>query len=661
MAKKKVIRFIQAAFMVAAVMAAIPACTDDHFDVRDNAGEEGANATQTIWEQIQANPQLSKFATLVEKTPYFKDETHPISKADGTPYTFKDVLNGTQILTVFAPTNNAISDEEYQELLGKCSTDPYDVYLRIVGNHITKNRYTATGTGDEKLVMVNGKKTYFSRDRKVISGTQLTAATASQLIPLMPGFYNIPAVNGTLHVIDQQLPFHYNIYQYIKQHPEQFDSLRTWLVSHDTIYFIPSLSVENGSDENGNPVYVDSFYTRSNTLYSFRTGSTNGIEWLMDLKGFSGNIEQEDSVWGMILPTDEAWRNAIASYKQYYNYASVYPNKYEQDSNIDSKEEFQVNPDSIARLAMDMDIASMLLFNIRQQPRTRQHPGYWSAEEFIRTPMFKMFNTRRDTFTIAKEVSYMRDTIPFTKWVVDSTANVKALLTDNATPIEVSNGLLYPVNNWNFFKPFKSRDVEIKVSGYSIFQQTEKGNGITEVEYSSFPSANSALVTDSLLGSVSEDYFYKFSSTGNSVVKFKVRDQDMDHEIMSGVKYRVGFVLVPDFYFWSNDYIVPGTQFKHKFTVSISQLSEKNGKFSESETEFRNKTFEYSGERVDTIWLADSKTGEDILFQSNFSYKNLTRSYPVLTLTCTAPGVKEREFYSSEFCIDRIIFRAVDE
>ena len=99
MARKKVIRFIQAAFMVAAVVAAIPACTDDHFDVRDNAGEEGANATQTIWEQIQANPQLSKFATLVEKTPYFKDETHPISKADGTPYTFKDVLNGTQILT----------------------------------------------------------------------------------------------------------------------------------------------------------------------------------------------------------------------------------------------------------------------------------------------------------------------------------------------------------------------------------------------------------------------------------------------------------------------------------------------------------------------------------------------------------------------------------
>ena len=65
MARKKVIRFIQAAFMVAAVVAAIPACTDDHFDVRDNAGEEGANATQTIWEQIQANPQLSKFATLV--------------------------------------------------------------------------------------------------------------------------------------------------------------------------------------------------------------------------------------------------------------------------------------------------------------------------------------------------------------------------------------------------------------------------------------------------------------------------------------------------------------------------------------------------------------------------------------------------------------------
>lgn len=660
MARKKVIRFIQAAFMVAAVVAAIPACTDDHFDVRDNAGEEGANATQTIWEQIQANPQLSKFATLVEKTPYFKDETHPISKADGTPYTFKDVLNGTQILTVFAPTNNAISDEEYQELLGKCTTDPYDVYLRIVGNHITKNRYTATGTGDEKLVMVNGKKAYFSRDRKLISGTQLSAATASQLIPLMQGYYNIPAVNGTLHVIDQQLPFHYNIYQYIKQHAEQFDSLRTWLISHDTIYFIPSLSVENGSDENGNPVYVDSFYTRSNTLYSFRTGSTTGVEWLMDLKGFSGNIEAEDSVWGMILPTDEAWRNAVDTYKKYYNYAPKYFNKYEQDTNPDATEEFVVNPDSIIRLAMNMDIASMLLFNIRQQPRTPQHPGYWTAEEFERASMFKMFNTRRDTFTIAKEVSYMRDTIPATKWVVDSAANVKALLTDNATPIAVSNGLLYPVNNWNFFKPFKSKDVEIKVSGLSIFQQTEMG--ITEVEYRSFPNANSALVTDSLLGAVSEDYFYKFSSTGDATVQFKLRDQDMDHDIMSGVKYRIGFVMVPDFYFWSTDQIIPGTKYKHKFTVTIKHLKgDKNGKITDSETDFRNKPFEYDGERVDTIWLADSKTGEDILYESNFSYKNLTRSYPVMTLKCSANPNDQKNGYNSDFCIDRIIFRAVDE
>ncbi len=660
MAKKKVIRFIQAAFMVATVVAAIPACTDDHFDVRDNAGEEGANATQTIWEQIKANPQqLSKFATLVEKTPYFKDETHLVRKDDGTPYTFKDVLNGTQILTVFAPTNDAISDEEYQELLGKCDTDPYDVYLRIVGNHITKNRYTVTGTGNEKLVMVNGKKAYFSRDQKIISGSPLTSENASLFISMEK--YNIPAVNGTLHIIPKQLPFRYNIYQYIKQHPEQFDSLRTWLISHDTIYFLPSLSVENGSDENGNPIYVDSTYLRSNTLYNYSTGSTTGVEWLMDLKGFSGNIEQEDSVWGMILPTNEAWRNAIDAYKKYYNYASTYPNKYEQDSNADNKETFTVNPDSISRLAMSMDLASMLLFNIRQQPRTPQHPGYWNAQDFNETSMFKMFNTRLDTFTIAKEVTVMHDTIPTTQWVVDSAANVKALLTDNASPIAVSNGLVYPVNNWNFFKPFKSMDVEVKVNGYAIFQQKELG--LTEAEYHSFPSANCALVTDSLLGSVSEDFFYMFSTTGDDCkAQFKIRDNDMNHEIMSGVKYKIGFVMVPDFYYYNNDVIVAGTKKIHKFTVTINQLKgDKNGKITESSTDFRNKPFEYNGERVDTIWLKDTKTGDLITYKSEYSYKNLTRSYPTLTLQCSANANDQKKGYSSSFCIDRIIFRAVDE
>ena len=99
-----------------ALMVAIPACTDEHFDVQDgNTGDPLSNATLTLWQQLESKPELSKFASIVAKTPVFKDETHPIAG-----YTFKDVLNSNQVLTVFAPTNEAFTDAEmleYENLL----------------------------------------------------------------------------------------------------------------------------------------------------------------------------------------------------------------------------------------------------------------------------------------------------------------------------------------------------------------------------------------------------------------------------------------------------------------------------------------------------------------------------------------------------------------
>lgn len=81
MAKKKIFRLIQAGFAAVVLAMTLPACTDDHFDVKEGDGMD-ANATKTLWEQIEArrNKDLSRFATIVEKTPYFKDEAHKAFK-----------------------------------------------------------------------------------------------------------------------------------------------------------------------------------------------------------------------------------------------------------------------------------------------------------------------------------------------------------------------------------------------------------------------------------------------------------------------------------------------------------------------------------------------------------------------------------------------------
>lgn len=652
MAKKKIFRLIQAGLAAFAIAMALPSCTDDHFDVKEGDGMD-ANATQTIWEQIEARrgKDLSRFATIVEQTPYFKDEAHKAFKDDAKtqPYTFKDVLSGTQILTVFAPTDDAFTEEEYQDYLTKLKgsmEDQYDVFLRLVGNHITRNRYTATGTGEEKLVMINGKKATFSRSAKKFKDLNLLNSNDASKSGID---YNIPAVNGTLHLIPQQSPFAYNIYEYIKSHGDQFGLLKEWITSFDTIYFSEALSVENGSDANGNPIYVDSVYMRTNTLFRYIDYSENGEDWVMRVKSFHGDLEEEDSVWALAAPTDLAWNNALQENAPYYKYATLYVNKaYEDEGNVDRTipKDGPMDADSLKELAMRMDLASTLLFNVRQQPRTLTHLGFWSAEEFKTTAMPKIFNTRLDTFFVKEPLT-----------------DVKPFILGSAEPVQISNGLLYPIDSWNFFKGEKAKDVEVKVSYQTIFKR-ENMKGSTE--YNTFNNETSKLVNDSLLGSVSKDYFITFSNgSAAPEVNFKLIDQENNHQVMSGVEYEIGVVLVPDFYRWSPDSIMASTSTeipvkKNKLQIRITYndgtLTSK-GKVSEKQTE--KFAFEYEGQRVDTVWL--KKSNEELITVTfPVSYKNITDSYPTMSLTSTANRNETAagKEYQHAFSLDRIILRA---
>ena len=315
MDKQSFFSIIRTSLAGAVLAVTFTACEDDHFTVNDGGGV-GANSTLTLWEQIKANPDLQRFRDIAEKTPFFKDEGHAVNG-----YTFADVLSGTQNLTVFAPTNAAISDAEYNQymtMLQGSTSDKYDVFLRLVGNHITRNRYAVTGTGSEKLVLVNGKRATFSAQDSTFKGIKLAVV-------------NIPATNGTLHKMNTLSPFAYNIYEYIKAHGNEYSHLRDWLVSYDTLYFDSDRSAEGGSDADGNPIYVDSIYSRENVLFWY-SYSKRGEEWAMDIKGLGGNLEREDSIWAMALPTDQAWENAWNAMKDYYDYAEAYIDKDKEDA-----------------------------------------------------------------------------------------------------------------------------------------------------------------------------------------------------------------------------------------------------------------------------------------------------------------------------------------
>jgi hypothetical protein len=128
---------------------------------------------------------------------------------------------------------------------------------------------------------------------------------------------------------------------------------------------------------------------------------------------------------------------------------------------------------------------------------------------------------------------------------------------------------------------------------------------------------------------------------------------------MSGIEYEIGVVLVPDFYRWSPDSIMASTTTeipvkKNKLQIRITYndgtLTSK-GKVSEKQTE--KFGFEYEGQRVDTVWLKNTVTFP-------VSYKNITDSYPTMSLTSTANRNETAagKDYQHAFSVDRIILRA---
>ena len=309
MAKNKFYKYI-GAMTVGAVVMAMPSCSDtwdEHY-----APTDPEVATQTLWEQISSNPKLTRFAAIAKETKYYKDETHPVQG-----YTFADLLNSNQVMTVWAPEDDAISADEYKRLLDMCKTNGYNVQQQFLGNHIATWRYALNGEGLDTIRMINSKNIIFDRDRATMQGVAISER-------------NIPATNGTLHTLKEMTAFEYNFYEYIK-FSGALPEFEAYVRSKDTTYFFRDGSIEGMPDKDGNPTYVDSVYRTSNRLFnsSYYLPSTRPETWVIADKGFGygSSVTAEDSLYIMLLPTDQAWNDGIKMLEPYYKYAPLYRNR----------------------------------------------------------------------------------------------------------------------------------------------------------------------------------------------------------------------------------------------------------------------------------------------------------------------------------------------
>ena len=251
----------------------------DTWDDHNNRAAEGVEEG-TLWQAIQQNPELSNFSSVVEACGYDKS------------------LASAQVFTVFAPTNSCFSKEEADKLIGAYNTEKGKVDDRdnstikeFLQNHIALYNYSVSQFSNDTIMMMNGKNILLTSSK--IGNSPLTSSNK---------LYD----NGVLFTVGSQIDYFPNVFEYMRRDAE-LDSLYSFFYN-ERFYrkeFQASKSVEGGIVD-GRTIYLDSVFRQQNDLF--------------DSQFLNARLNNEDSTYWMLMPTNEAWRKLVDEYQNYFNY-----------------------------------------------------------------------------------------------------------------------------------------------------------------------------------------------------------------------------------------------------------------------------------------------------------------------------------------------------
>lgn len=277
---KKTLKYILLTSAMGLTLAACQDSWDDHYNQQSNSAYGGSS----LYEALSAQPELSDFCRVLDATKLF-------ANGKQTNTTYKDLLSGDQFFTVWAPVNGSFDAEA---LIRQCQSSTEGdslVEIQFLKNHIA--RYSHSVNGDSASVyMMNGKHMKFDN---------LTFGDAS----IRNSVHNIGARNGLIHVVEEPTSYFHNIYEFLANQ-EEYQYMGAFWKSYQQRKFDESMSLAMGIDENGNTVYIDSVF------YSYNR-----------LENYYGEINCEDSLFWMIVPTKQVWDSVYAEAKEYYDYGAA--------------------------------------------------------------------------------------------------------------------------------------------------------------------------------------------------------------------------------------------------------------------------------------------------------------------------------------------------
>ena len=250
--------------MMAAGMLAATSCSD-FSDYNETPVDVVASGNQSLWENISKDGQLTEFASLLQRVG------------------FDTKLSESRAYTVWAPADGTFNVNEFSQMNDSL------LLQQFVKSHVAEYTHGATGMISERVHTLNNKSFLFEGDGSY---------TFDNIAVTRP---NQPSSNGVMHVIGGAARFYPNLIEYLNM-GEGFDNLRDYIMHYNDT----TLSDESvkGPMVNGVQTYLDSVLVVNNSL----------------INRLRAQIENEDSSYTFVIPTDEAYQKMYNRVKPLFNF-----------------------------------------------------------------------------------------------------------------------------------------------------------------------------------------------------------------------------------------------------------------------------------------------------------------------------------------------------
>ncbi|MDP4272404.1 MAG: fasciclin domain-containing protein, partial [Bacteroidota bacterium] len=382
-------------------------CKDDWGDHYNFKSTEKSDLNLT--EYIKSQGDLSKFAQMLAISGY------------------DTILAKHQTYTVWAPDNSALA--------GFALTDTA-IIRNLVENHITRFSHPTAAIDTVQLRMLDNKLITFAKgagSAYSFGGKSLTSS-------------NVATTNGILHTINGYVPYLSNLWESIGQKPG-LDSLKAYLYSQSKLEFDKDASTQLGYV--GGKMVYDSVFTLTNKFLTQR-----------------GALNNEDSIYTVLLPNIEAWTSSYQKIKEYYKsslveknggalqrqrtqatlvqdlvFKGLISNPSAADSLISTNSNIFQNPDTLFRNTQSYEASNGLAFvtnslNFKAKESWNktirieaEDEGYGRSKSncdlYVRSGLGSAFNVSGDKYLIAEPNTTSSISKVFVKFPIPNTLSTK--------------------------------------------------------------------------------------------------------------------------------------------------------------------------------------------------------------------------------------------